>query len=306
MNDLDLLLLAGNGAFSSRQAATLGVSADQTARWCRSGAVVRIRRGAFVDRATYARAGPDDRYRLRVRAVMAGRAGEDLASHHAALALRAVPLWGVDLTRIDVAASVRRDFARAGVWVHPATGLPRDPTAAPPMVTVARALVQVAATSGLEPAVVAADAALARQLCSRREVEHEVAAGVRVRACRRAATMLRLCDPSSESVGETRLRLLLVAARLPVRAQVQISEGAAVFARVDLLVEDRVVVEFDGAVKYSGDVSGRTLFEEKRREDRLRELGFEVVRVTWADLERPLIVLDRIRAAMARARSPTA
>ncbi|HEU4332168.1 MAG TPA: hypothetical protein VFR40_13710, partial [Lapillicoccus sp.] len=112
--------------------------------------------------------------------------------------------------------------------------------------------------------------------------------------------MLQLCDERSESVGETRLRLLLVAAGLPVRTQVRVSDGAAVFARVDVLVEDRVVVEFDGAVKYSGDVTGRTLFEEKRREDRLRELGFEVVRVTWTDLERPNIVLDRIRAAMAR------
>jgi hypothetical protein len=36
-------------------------------------------------------------------------------------------------------------------------------------------------------------------------------------------------------------------------------------ARVDLLVGDRVVVEFDGAVKYAGDASGRALFEEKRR-----------------------------------------
>lgn len=48
------------------------------------------------------------------------------------------------------------------------------------------------------------------------------------------------------------------------------------------------------------------MFEEKRREDRLRELGFEVVRVTWTDLERPNIVLDRIRAAIARARLRTA
>jgi very-short-patch-repair endonuclease len=118
--------------------------------------------------------------------------------------------------------------------------------------------------------------------------------------------MLRLCDARSESVGETRLRLMLVAAGLPVRSQVRISDGGTVFARVDLLVEDRVVVEFDGAVKYAGDVSGRTLFEEKRREDRLRELGFEVVRVTWADLERPQIVLDRVHAAIARARCRTA
>ncbi|HEY7989384.1 MAG TPA: hypothetical protein VIE19_09205 [Lapillicoccus sp.] len=75
------------------------------------------------------------------------------------------------------------------------------------------------------------------------------------------------------------------------------------FARVDLLVGERVVVEFDGAVKYSGDASGRVLFAEKRREDRLRDLGFEVVRVTWSDLAQPERVLARVRSAMSRASS---
>ena len=78
-------------------------------------------------------------------------------------------------------------------------------------------------------------------------------------------------------------------------------------ARVDLLVGEGIVVEFDGAVKYAGGASGRALSEEKRREDPLRELGFEVVRVTWADLDHPDWVLARVRAALARAdrrRSP--
>ena len=78
--------------------------------------------------------------------------------------------------------------------------------------------------------------------------------------------MIRLSDERSESVGESRLRLLLVSAGLPARSQVRVVDGAApggsVFARVDLLVGERVVVEFDGAVKYSGDTSGRVLCAE--------------------------------------------
>jgi very-short-patch-repair endonuclease len=60
-----------------------------------------------------------------------------------------------------------------------------------------------------------------------------------------------------------------------------------------------VIVEFDGAVKY-GDGSADTLIAEKMREDRLRDLGYQVVRVCWADMSRPAELLGRIRRAMER------
>ncbi|MDQ2782240.1 MAG: hypothetical protein M3Y26_06850, partial [Actinomycetota bacterium] len=60
----------------------------------------------------------------------------------------------------------------------------------------------------------------------------------------------------------------------------------------------RVLVEFDGRVKYT---SQQDLWDEKRREDRIRALGWEVVRLTWADLRRPGVVAARIEAAIARA-----
>ena len=63
--------------------------------------------------------------------------------------------------------------------------------------------------------------------------------------------------------------------------------AGVVGARVDLLVGDRVVVEFDGLVKYEGAEGRAALAAEKRREDWLRSLGYEVVRLTWADLDRP-------------------
>lgn len=59
------------------------------------------------------------------------------------------------------------------------------------------------------------------------------------------------------------------------------------------------MVEFDGKVKYSDrDV----LFAEKQREDRIRSLGYEVVRLTWSDLSRPERVRALLQAALARAR----
>jgi hypothetical protein len=44
------------------------------------------------------------------------------------------------------------------------------------------------------------------------------------------------------------------------------------------------------------------LFAEKKREERLRELGWQVVRWVWADLYRPDELLQRLRAAFERGR----
>lgn len=250
----------------------------------------------------YRSATETDRYRLRVRAVLASRPSDDLASHHAALALLGLPLWRVDLRRIDVVSDVTASTSHNGLVVHPRDGpwlTGRE--GAHRAVPVARALLETAASGHVQGGVVAADAALSQGGCLVEDLRRLLDAAPPWNGRRRAAAMVRLVDPRSESVGESRLRLLMVGAGLSVRSQVRVVDnGGFVVARVDFLVGDRVVVEFDGAVKYAGDASGRTLFDEKRREDRLRELGFEVVRVTWSDLGHPERVLARIGAALAR------
>jgi len=52
-----------------------------------------------------------------------------------------------------------------------------------------------------------------------------------------------------------------------------------------------------------GDIAAaaEVLWQEKRREDRLRALGLEVVRIVWADLYRPEALAARVRQAFARA-----
>jgi hypothetical protein len=105
-------------------------------------------------------------------------------------------------------------------------------------------------------------------------------------------------DPRSESPLESRHRVIFRDAGLPEpELQPEVRDPAGGFgARVDFLFRaQRTVVESDGKVKYVDDDRDRasrrgkrrdlTLWEEKLREDRLRDLGFEVVRATWADTE---------------------
>ncbi|MGY1639850.1 hypothetical protein ACI782_01795 [Geodermatophilus sp. SYSU D00703] len=68
--------------------------------------------------------------------------------------------------------------------------------------------------------------------------------------------------------------------------------------------------EFDGRVEYGralkpGQDPGEAVFEEKRREDALRDEGWGVVRWTWADLTPGGVVAHRVDRALARGRRRT-
>jgi hypothetical protein len=119
---------------------------------------------------------------------------------------------------------------------------------------------------------------------------------------RRAKRALGVADVGTESVAESLTRAVLAEAGLPTPLlQVDIADerGTSV-GRVDFLFEaQRTILETDGRVKYDDPGS---LWREKRREDALRELGYEVVRVTWAQLMGPAeSVRRRILDAFARA-----
>ena len=80
--------------------------------------------------------------------------------------------------------------------------------------------------------------------------------------------------------------------------------GDTVVARVDFYFPpQRVVVEFDGMLKYR-ESAAEVVLAEKAREDALREIGLIVVRVIWDELDTPKLVAHRIRQAFARA-TPT-
>lgn len=162
------------------------------------------------------------------------------------------------------------------------------------------ALVQHCLESGAAAGIVAADAAMHREVVV---VEALTGAAGAVHGWPRSSgvrTMLAHVDGRSESVGESRLRFALAVAGITLEPQVVVTDEAGDFvARVDFVVEGtRVVVEFDGKVKY-GDGGADALMAEKRREDRLRRLGYAVVRVTWADLYHLPRVITWIRQACA-------
>ncbi len=93
------------------------------------------------------------------------------------------------------------------------------------------------------------------------------------------------------------------------KRQQEIFDASGLIGRVDFWwPELRTVGEFDGRVKYGrANPSGRppedVLWDEKRREDRLRVAGLNVVRWITQDLRRPADWIARLKAALASAAS---
>lgn len=228
-----------------------------------------------------------------------------LTSGSAALA-HDLPVWGVDLRRPDLHRPVDRAVGVKAFRVRPR---PRTPSRPPPVSTglgaadeVATALVQLALDHGPVAGSVSADRALNVGKVSLVQLTDAASLVASWPGSSRVRAMLGFIDGRSESVGETRCRIELMAHGIQLVPQVEIHEAnGSLVGRVDFLVEGRrVIVEFDGKVKYA-DGDRNVLWDEKRREDRLRSLGYVVVRITWADLERPGAAIAKVRRALAQA-----
>lgn len=168
-------------------------------------------------------------------------------------------------------------------------------------------MLDLARTLPMEQSVPIGDAAL-RRGASRTALE-EVAGrlgGWRgIAYARRAVAFL---DPRSESVGESYSRVVLHQIGLPAptpQFDVIAADGRLI-GRTDFGWEGRRTVgEFDGKVKYGrllkpGQEPGDVVFEEKRREGAIRDLGWQVVRWVWADLFRPAELEKRVTRAFGR------
>lgn len=119
---------------------------------------------------------------------------------------------------------------------------------------------------------------------------------------------MRFADGRSGSVGESLSRVVLAELGLApstLQFEVRTTNGAFV-ARTDFAWEQqRVVGEFDGRVKYGrllrpGQDPGEAVFEEKRREDTIRDEGWQVVRWTWPDLTDRARLGERVQRAQNR------
>lgn len=234
-----------------------------------------------------------------------------VVSHGSAAVLHGLPVPAAALDRVHLTRD--RDGGgqrRRWVQVHGHHLDPEDVWQVDGLATTspARTVVDLACGSRLPDAVAVGDAALGQGA----EVGDLLAVLARVGPRRGIATARRaieLLDARSESYGESVSRVLMAGRGLAPTPQVLVYDRRGAFVgRVDFAwPELGVVGEFDGRVKYGRDLAPKqdptdVLWDEKLREDRLRELGWLVVRWTWADLQHPDQWLARLVRALERGR----
>jgi very-short-patch-repair endonuclease len=296
--DAELLAVATgqHGMLTTLQAKAAGLSPPVLVALVKAGVLRHPGRGLYAVEAL-AETDPEQWHRQLCAGAFLLYPDAVLVGTTAVLA-HGIPVWGAPLEVPTITRPIKRAGGVGAFWVRPARGAVVDSEWGPAS-TPAEAVVQHAIDRGIIPGVVSADAALRAGTVTDTQLADAVA---RVRMwprASRAASMLSFVDGRRESVGESRCGVAMAMAGIDVTPQVQISDDdGGVVARVDFLVTGtNVIVEFDGKVKYaSGDSD--VLWKEKRREDRLRRLGYVVVRLTWADLERPGAVAAAVRRAL--------
>jgi hypothetical protein len=286
-----------------------GYDYDDLRRLQRGGELFRVRRGAYAREDNHDQLF-EERHRRLVLATAPQLRDGAVLSHGSAAVLHGLPVWPAAVARVHVTRHRRGNgVKRFVVQVHGAPLPALDITLIDtlPVTSLRRTVLDLARTLPMTQAVAAGDRALALDL-SRQELDAGLLAMERwpgVRAARRAVQFL---DVRSETPGESVSRVRLVEEGLP-RPEPQreiFGPDGRLIARVDFYWEEhKTVGEFDGKIKYGrllkpGQRIEDVIFDEKLREDAVRDLGLQVVRWIWRDLYRAGVLRERVLRAFAR------
>jgi very-short-patch-repair endonuclease len=150
-----------------------------------------------------------------------------------------------------------------------------------PTTSALRTVVDLGGRTSLTEGVVAADLFLHARLVSVTQIRAYISDHSKAKGIARLRRVVDLAEPKAESAMETRLRMLLVLARLP-RPEVQVpiyDDQSQIFRRPDLLYCDRCL-----AIEYDGGNHRDRLVDDNRRQNGLVGAGLRLLRFTAADV----------------------
>jgi len=167
-----------------------------------------------------------------------------------------------------------------------------------PATSVVRTIADLGRRLPLIEAVTALDMALHKRLVEVVDLRLWAGAHPRCRGVARLRRAIELVEPATESVMETRLRLVLVLAQLP-RPLAQISlydEDGHFVGRPDFYYPlHRLALEYDGS-SHRENLTG-----DNRRQNRMVDAGYRLLRFTAADvLSTPNSVVALVRRALSQ------
>ena len=295
------------GVFLRSEVLALGYRDEHIARFITRKEWHRVRRGAYVDGATWRAADAAERFRLHCAAALRQADTEVAASHTSAVAFHRGPLWDLSLdnahlTRLDG----RTGRKERGVQQHRGAVLDGDTLAMGPyrVMSAARTALELTTIAPLDASLCVMNDFLHRRLTTKDELTARYGLMTAWPNSLSTDLTLRLCDGRLESIGETRTYLLFWRQGLPApEPQFEVyDEHNVLVGRVDFAwPEHGLFLEFDGREKYlkyrrDGESIQDAILREKRREELICQItGWRCIRITWADLARPELIAARIR-----------
>ncbi|MCI0159279.1 hypothetical protein KNO15_21475 [Leifsonia shinshuensis] len=286
-----------DSSFTTAEATALGVGSKRL----RGGDLVTPIRGTRLTREA-------DGLIARCRAYALHRRVDFAFSHATAASLYGVPLPRTD-DRIHV--SVRAPGRAPDIRGHVGHKLSRWETRTVhglPVTTPEQTWLDLAQLFPRDALVVAGDFFVGGDapLTDRIALARAIAASPGRRGIGRAREAIHSIRHGAESPGESRLRLLLADAGLPVpllNHELRDASGGFV-ARIDLAYEHaRVALEYEGDIHR---VDRRVWQKDIRRRERVEDLGWRMVRVTADDLHTPAVLVHRVRKLIeGHANAPT-
>ncbi len=284
-----------------------GTSDNDIRKLLRAGALVMLARGVYLRRTDYEALDDAGRHLVHARHVGSRLEPGEAVSHVSAAVLHGLDIWKVPLARVHVSRTGRNGRVTPHLHAHRTNWGDDDVVdiRGIAVTSIARTVVDLARTLPRDQAVVIGDSALRRHPETCRQTARVLERARHRTGTTTAAAVLEFLDGRSESVGESLSRIRMWECGLPapdLQREVVVRDGRRY--RLDFFWDRLGIVgEFDGSIKYR---DRRDLLAEKRREDALRDLGLEVVRWNWAELDRFEVVAGRFARAVARARGRNA
>lgn len=286
---------AQRGLIARWQLLDIGISSRSITRLLAVGSLHRVHRGVYavghVAAVSLSR---------EAAAVLACRHGAALSHRTAASLWRLCPPIDAAAS-VDVTVDRSRSGRRPGIRFHRTRHLdPRDIRTLDrlPLTSPARTLLDIAPLLNDRELERAFDEGLVRRIVRTRDIADVIGRHKRNPGAARLAKLLgRRGSPTiTRSQAEERFLALIRAAEVDSpRINVRLHGYEVDF----LWRERRLVVEVDGYTYHSS----RSAFERDRRKDAvLRAAGFDVIRVTWLQMQdEPYAVISRLAQALARA-----
>ena len=287
-----------------------GFTDRDIARQVRAGVLTKLRYGAYVRSELVADLDDVGLLRARSRAVLRTAHETSVLSHQCALAEYGVPLWGVGLDETHLTRVDGRTGRREAGVTHHRGALDDDEWTVRDGVRVvlpARAAIEVVTAHGPEAGLVAASGVLHAGLATRTELHQAAAKAARWPHSLNTRLVLSRADDRLTNVAEARTWHLFHEQRLP-RPVPQVAvhdDDGNLLGIVDFLWDvPGAFLELDGRIKYQvhrkpGERLEDYLMREKRREEQIcLATGWICVRITWADLQRPVTLARRLRKVL--------